>query len=48
MSREDVTEFFVMEKFPDSVMGSGNTRRLSGLLGMTLELAWYLWFGKAE
>ncbi|KAK3322711.1 Chloroperoxidase [Apodospora peruviana] len=45
MKREVLEEFFREERFPEVVTQNKQTRRLMGLIGMTLRLAVKLWFG---
>ncbi|KAK3682226.1 Chloroperoxidase [Podospora appendiculata] len=44
LSKEVLTEFYTQEKFPDVILGNEKTRRLSGLVGMTAQLMFYLLF----
>ncbi|KAK0630975.1 Chloroperoxidase [Bombardia bombarda] len=45
LGREVMRVFYEEERFPEVVMGNGEVRRLRGLVGMTLELVGWLWFG---
>lgn len=44
MNEETLREFFSEEKFPDVITGNTKTRGLLGLVGMSLKLAFNLWF----
>ncbi|KAK3368589.1 Chloroperoxidase [Podospora didyma] len=45
MGKEVLSEFYAEERFPEVVLKNDKTRKLAGLVGMTVQLAWYLWFG---
>ncbi|KAM7217632.1 putative sterigmatocystin biosynthesis peroxidase stcC [Rhypophila decipiens] len=46
MSEELLRQFFEEERFPDAVIRNEKIRGLFGLVGMSLDLALKLWFGK--
>ncbi|KAK3939312.1 Chloroperoxidase [Diplogelasinospora grovesii] len=44
LTKEVITEFYTQERFPEVITSNTHTRRLTGLVGMTLELMVYLIF----
>ncbi|GAB1320008.1 Heme haloperoxidase family profile domain-containing protein [Madurella fahalii] len=45
MSREVIGSLFEEERFAKVILENEKTRTLTGLVGMTLRLAWHVWFG---